>query len=99
MALDEHRQRLTMELEVACPERVVTLGNAALRVFRELVDKAEISIRKLSVKSYGESIGVKLSGRNIEWIPLAHPFAPKAFQDVHKKWVSTRGDLANRPDN
>lgn len=90
MSLGEHRERLTTELSVARPERVVTLGNAALRVFGEIVDGAERSIRKLSVDAYGEPINVCVAGRSAEWIPLAHPAAPAVYQEAHKAWVAAR---------
>ena len=90
MALDEHRERLISELSVAHPERVVTLGNAALRVFGKIVKGAERSISKLSAESYGEPIDVRVDGRSIEWIPLAHPAAPAVYQEAHKNWVAAR---------
>ena len=41
MAKAEHRNRLLEELDCASPETVVTLGNAALRVFGDLVDSCD----------------------------------------------------------
>ncbi|NTW88153.1 MAG: hypothetical protein HGB26_03320 [Desulfobulbaceae bacterium] len=89
MALGEHRERLTKEFAVARPERVVTLGNAAYRVFSEIADSSDCSIRKLTTESYGAPINVSVDGKWVEWIPLAHPAAPKIYQEAHKNWMAS----------
>lgn len=48
-ALDEHRKRFVAEIEVCKPERIVTLGNAALAVVLELLPRmAGAELRRLS---------------------------------------------------
>jgi hypothetical protein len=86
MALAEHLDRLTAELLNAHPECVVTLGNAALRVFQQLVDGTAVHMQKLSTKGYGQSIAATIGGRQVEWLPLAHPAAPPIYQQAHKIW-------------
>ena len=90
MALGEHHERLTKELSIARPDRVVTLGNAALQVFGEIVDSSECFIRRLTPDSYGAPIIVNVDRRKVEWIPLAHPAAPAIYQEVHKNWIAAR---------
>lgn len=85
-ALTHHRERLLDELERCRPEIVATLGNAAARVFASIVGLPQ---SKLSVIDYGESRPVALRDRTITWHPLAHPAAPKVYQEAHIKWVAT----------
>lgn len=86
-ALKGHTTRLTAELRVAQPKTVVTLGNAALRVLNELVDAGGPRIPKLSSgESYGRPLTVRIDGRACEWVPLAHPAAPAAYQIAHDRW-------------
>lgn len=84
-ALREHRARLLDELKVCRPAVVVTLGNAAARVFSELVGLPQ---RKLTVAGYGQVVGVAVHGADVTWLPLAHPAAPEAYQVAHKSWVT-----------
>lgn len=92
-ALAHLRDRLIQELEAAHPELVVTLGNAALRVFRELaLEIPPEAPGKLSLLPglYGRRIKTKLStGCFIDWLPLAHPAAPQHYQQAHKIWVKS----------
>ncbi len=89
-----HRDRLLAELEVARPECVVTLGNAALRVFRDRAGLADATIRKLSADGYGAPVPAEVRGRRVRWLPLAHPAAPAIYQTAHKQWVDTGGASA-----
>ena len=90
-ALQEHRQRLLQELEAARPSMVVTLGNAALRVFRGLVAESdrERPPTKLSAgpDAYGLVLEVSLGEKRLKWLPLAHPAAPKTYQEAHSRWA------------
>jgi len=87
MALECHQPRLKAELDVANPQIVVTLGNAALRVFAALVDGGRIRIKKLDAEDgYGDAIDVAVLGRDLKWVPLAHPAAPEAYKKAHAKW-------------
>jgi uracil-DNA glycosylase len=92
-ALACHRDRLNNELASAHPELVVTLGNAALRVFKELaLEISPEASEKLSLWPgfYGRRFRVKLSsGRYADWIPLAHPAAPPRYQQAHYIWVKS----------
>lgn len=93
-ALAGHSERLRDELTTARPERIVTLGNAALRVLARLAhhsNNKSIPVR-LSADSmiYGKPIAVHVNGRQVEWFPLAHPAAPKPYQDAHKAWLAAQ---------
>jgi hypothetical protein len=41
--------------------------------------------------SYGKALDIKVGGRKIRWIPLAHPAAPKAYQTAHARWMENSG--------
>jgi uracil-DNA glycosylase len=86
-ALQGHRDRLRAELDLARPECVVTLGNAALRVFGELVEVGGGAMKKLSVDGFGSPVTARLDGRAVRWLPLAHPAAPAIYQAAHRQWV------------
>jgi uracil-DNA glycosylase len=93
-ALDTHRDRLISELAAAMPETVVTLGNAALRVFRALALNAseELPIDLSKLTKYGNRFKVRLGeNRYAEWLPLAHPASPPKYQRAHKGWIKTFG--------
>lgn len=87
-ALTHHTARLRAELGTARPELVVTLGNAALRVLGAIVDiEGRSAPSKLRVEEYGKEIGIRVAGRSMRWLPLAHPAAPKRWQEVHEGWA------------
>ncbi len=88
-ALADHRARLFGELDECRPESVVTLGNAAARVFAELVG---LPPAKLSVTDYGKPRTTEVAGRAVTWYPLAHPAAPEPYQEAHVRWVDERID-------
>jgi uracil-DNA glycosylase len=84
-----HRDRLLRELAAAAPDVVVTLGNAALRVLR-IVTGANHAPAKLRADSqYGAKLELVVEGRHIAWLPLAHPAAPRVYQDAHERWRRT----------
>ena len=87
--LEHHIPRLIGELATARPKRIVTLGNAALRVLRELVDSTEDVPRGLSAdETYGQPIRARFDGSDaFVWIPLAHPGAPSKYQRAHDRWI------------
>lgn len=87
-ATGQHLGRLRTELATAVPELVVTLGNAALRVFRALLEAPD-GPRKLAADDYGIRFAVAVGGRSLVWLPLAHPAAPKPYQVAHSAWMST----------
>ena len=77
------------ELHTAAPETIVTLGNSALRVMRELVDEivGPDPGKGLRVGGYGARCDVLVNGRTIGWYPLAHPAAPERYQVAHEGWM------------
>jgi hypothetical protein len=87
-ALRLHRARLSAELSACGPALVVTLGNAALRVARELVDGGSEVPAKLSVHVYGARYGIGVAGRQAQLLPLAHPASPRPYQVAHQRWSS-----------
>lgn len=86
-ARTEHLGRLRHELRACTPELIVTLGNAALRVMRDLVE-VETAPNRLHVPSYGARLACRLEGRSLAWLPLAHPAAPAVYQEAHGRWRS-----------
>ena len=91
LAKAEHLPRLRKELASAQPEVVVTLGNAALRVFSSIADLGGHKLAKLSSgETYGDALRVKVNGAPCVWVPLAHPAAPKVYQESHGKWVEAQ---------
>jgi hypothetical protein len=84
--------RLSAELDAARPEVVITLGNAALRVLRLLVeiDSGDPG-PALREESYGREAIVRHSGGRARWLPLVHPRpgerTPK-WREIHSRWES-----------
>ena len=89
-ALRVHRQRLLQELATAKPELIVTLGNAALRVLRELPIALGGPAALHADAGYGKELRVTVAGVTARWLPLAHPAAPKRYQVAHAAWVAAR---------
>jgi len=83
--------RLRSELANCQPRYVITLGNAALRVFGSLIE-GSAPIRKLVAdSSYGRGFEVRIAGvSSIELLPLAHPGARGDFPQAHAKWRESR---------
>lgn len=89
-ALKHHRQRLVAEIDAAHPDKIITLGNAALRVMRDLLEKDGGSAAPMTLsygKGYGTPVPVRIGGRSVTWWPLAHPAAPKQYQEAHATWM------------
>lgn len=85
-----HLKRLMNELRLAQPRIVVTLGNAALRVFASLAGLSTPEALKPD-KDYGAVIPAMVAGRQVSWIPLMHPGQrSKEWQAVHARWVHLR---------
>jgi hypothetical protein len=86
-----HSERLLRELSNAAPDIVVTLGNAALRVLRAVAGVTTDGPSKLQAdSSYGAELALSVGGRRMTWLPLAHPAAPRVYQDAHSRWCRTR---------
>jgi hypothetical protein len=87
----EHMERLRSELSAAKPKVVVSLGNAALRVLQALADPGSSKLSKLNPgKDYGSELPLIIGGHHCVWLPLAHPAAPKVYQERHAGWVRAR---------
>jgi uracil-DNA glycosylase len=91
-ALHEHQPRLRKEIETASPDVIVTLGNAALAVVRDLLPRSGgADTRRLAAsENYGALVKLRVGQRDVELLPLAHPAAPLAYQDAHKAWCASR---------
>jgi hypothetical protein len=89
-SLRGHRRRLLAELETCRPERIVTLGNAALAVIRELLPReAGADVKRLSATDgYGKPVLLRLGTRKVELLPLAHPAAPPSYRKAHARWCA-----------
>jgi hypothetical protein len=86
-ALADHRSRLTSELATARASLVVTLGNAALRVLAGIGEVGGVGPpRKLALDRYGTTYRLRVGENEMEWLPLAHPAAPKIYQEAHAAW-------------
>ena len=90
-AREKQHDRLVRELSAASPEVIITLGNAAFRVLKELIVLVGTDLvgSALSDKAdaYGRKFKVRIGSRLAEWLPLAHPAAPKAYQTAHEAWL------------
>lgn len=89
-AITSQADRLRRHLAEASPRRAVTLGNAALRVFRSLLAEPVGPSKLAADRTYGESIGIRVGDLAAEWFPLAHPAAPPAYQRAHAAWAERR---------
>jgi hypothetical protein len=86
-----HLDRLAGELRDAAPERVVTLGNAALRVLRDLLGAGHLPrVLSSNAADYAVEFDVVLSHGPAKVLPLAHPAAPKPYQLAHAGWLAGR---------
>lgn len=89
-AFQHHLKRLTAELKLAAPRMVVTLGNAALRVFARMANVAEPELLKPN-KDYGTEVPVTVAGLQVTWLPLVHPGQrSKEWLAAHAKWIRAR---------
>lgn len=89
-ALRDHRVRLAAELDACRPELVVTLGNAALQVLRELLDDRSLPGELAPDAGYGTVLPSRRNGTALGVLPLAHPAAPKEYQDAHGRWMTAK---------
>ena len=89
-ARELHQKRLMNELRTAQPRIVVTLGNAALRVFAQFANVADPALLKPN-KDYGTEVIVTIAGKQVTWLPLVHPGQrSKEWQAAHAKWIRAR---------
>lgn len=93
-AIASQKNRLLEELQQAKPELVITLGNAALRVLRDLAAPVTGTLpQKLSAEAevYGKRHQVRISHLGtVAWLPLAHPGARGKYQEIHDQWTRAK---------
>jgi hypothetical protein len=92
-----HLTRLRTELDDAQPTTVVTLGNAALRTMRVLLDDDPYGDDRLYQEPYGRRLVSSIEGRFVAWYPLVHPGA-RGWRHAHGAWAEVRagGAIAAR---
>lgn len=79
--------RLDDEIRTAQPEIVITLGEAALKVFRSLVSASEPDGLH-SDERYGSEVRFRSGGRGIVWYPLIHPGQKRSpWRPAHDLWA------------
>lgn len=91
---EDHLTRLDQELGDCDPEEVLTLGNAALAVFLNLVEAPSNAPTMLNLKvaadgsgPYGNPVAVRHRGKALRWWPLAHMAAPSRYHKAHNMWI------------
>lgn len=93
-ARNGHLERLARELATASPDLIVTLGNAALRVMRALVEiRSSDPGVALTEASYGSEVEARLGTRSVRWLPLIHPRPGERvprWRDIHLRWVERK---------
>jgi uracil-DNA glycosylase len=95
--IEQHQKRLLGELKTAAPRLVVTLGNAALRVFARLASIPEPELLKPN-KDYGTEITATVGTQQVQWLPLVHPGQrSKEWLAAHTKWIRVRTRPASAP--
>jgi uracil-DNA glycosylase len=86
----KHLDRLRTELDTCQPEIIVSLGNAALRVLRLVVQVEENDPgTALRADSYGRSVRVRVGARPATWLPLVHPRSGERtppWPATHSRW-------------
>ena len=88
-----HLDRLRAELSACAPARIVTLGNAALRVLNHVVNTPDGLPKGISHDGYGTPIEVTFEDRPIELLPLVHPRNGErhpVWSKTHTEWETTR---------
>lgn len=90
LSLKNHASRIKNQLNIAKPDLIITLGNAALRVISSLITSGPEIPKSLSPNQelYGKKYyGIQIENTNFSLLPIAHPAAPPAYQDAHKSWM------------
>ena len=86
-----HLPRLRREIRRCSPRRVITLGNAALRVMKILSgDSGSLPHQLRADSSYGQVHRATVAELPIEVLPLAHPAAPPAYRQAHQVWLEAQ---------
>jgi uracil-DNA glycosylase len=95
-AREGHLDRLRGEMAACAPSTVVTLGNAALRVFALLADVGRTTPSTLTTEGYGQVVRARVDGREVTWLPLVHPRSGERtprWRDAHARWVESAPSL------
>ena len=70
---------------------MITLGNAALRVVRDMLGHLGLAPPETlppSFEMYGTPIRASLGGDiSFNVVPLAHPASPDKYQRAHDRWI------------
>lgn len=91
-AVDRHLDRLRFELRECSPAKIVTLGNAALRVTARVLELDDTAPSALNREAYGRALHVQFEGRTLEWLPLVHPRSGERtppWPAIHASWEAT----------
>jgi hypothetical protein len=65
---------------------MVTLGNAALRVVVAIAGASSVPMKLKADATYGTELALSVGNRRMTWLVLAHPAAPRVYQDAHASW-------------
>ena len=88
-AMRSHRERIASELEQAGAPVAVTLGNAALRVFSEIVGRTDVPRLVADANRYGDPIDIQFAGHRIRWYPVCHPGQRDPdYRSAHRAWMA-----------
>jgi uracil-DNA glycosylase len=91
-AVETQRERLRSELRAAGAPVVITLGQEAADVIRQIVDSADGAQTKLAADGYGRRGSISIDGYGAAWLPLAHPGVVRPthgqWSRTHKNWES-----------
>lgn len=94
---EHQRKRLAEKLTEACPQIVITLGNAALKVIVGQLEGDGVGLPTnlaTADRPYGSRYEVASSRfGNLSVIPLAHSGAPDKFQKLHDMWIEEQARI------
>jgi hypothetical protein len=85
-----HLPRVRGELRDAAPHTIVTLGDVAGQVMRELVATGSDRGTAHWPDRYGLRLRAELEGRPVAWYPLVRPRVRGLMGDAHEGWVNVR---------
>lgn len=96
-ARENHLDRLRSELATCEPSAVITLGNAALRVFTLLAQVEGAAPSGLEADGYGTAMEARIGDRAVTWMPLVHPRSGErtpAWTTIHQLWREGRPHIS-----
>jgi uracil-DNA glycosylase len=95
-ACEGHLDRLRAELDACAAGTVITLGNAALRVFGLVADQLGAP-SALASTDYGAVRKARVGERTVDWLPLVHPRSGERtphWAETHRRWKATAPTLS-----